>query len=137
MDHNGEMMTDDEWEKQRNRAILAAFQTGRPVLADTDGVLRYANDDREPLPEDVGIAKQPIPRAIALAVRAERASRFAFVGSIVAAVGNAVAAIWQPWLLASAVVFVGSAVVWRYINRYQRADIAAQTCMRSGEESRT
>jgi hypothetical protein len=34
-------MTDDEWDLKRNRAILAAFQIGRPVFADSDGELRY------------------------------------------------------------------------------------------------
>lgn len=56
-------MTDDEWEQQRQRAILAAFQTGRTVFADTDGELRYADGDRAPLTADVGVPKQPIPRA--------------------------------------------------------------------------
>lgn len=50
-------MTDDDWEKRRNRSILAAFQTGRPVFGDTDGVLRYADGDGEPLPDDVGVPK--------------------------------------------------------------------------------
>ena len=115
-------MTDDEWEKQRSRAVLAAFQTGRPVFADTDGELRYADGTREQLPTDVGLAKQPVPRATALAVRAERASHLAFVASVVAAIANAISALlWQPWQLVAVVVFVGSAVVWRRVNRHQRA----------------
>ena len=48
-------MTDDDWEKRRDRSILAAFQTGRPVFSDTDGVLRYADGDCEPLPDGVGV----------------------------------------------------------------------------------
>lgn len=68
-----EAMTDEEWEQRRDRAISAAFQTGRPVFADTDGKLRYADGDREPIAADVGVvedspAKEPpvkesLPRA--------------------------------------------------------------------------
>lgn len=54
-------MTDDEWEEQRKRAILAAFQTGRPVFADTDGEMRYVDGDREPLKPHVGGPAQLIP----------------------------------------------------------------------------
>ena len=114
-------MTDEEWENQRTRAILAAFQTGRPVFADTDGELRYADGTGEQLPTDVGAAKQPNPRATALAVRVVRASHWAFVASIIAAIANTVSAYWHPWQLAVAVVCVGSAVVWRRVNRHQRA----------------
>ena len=115
-------MTDDEWEKQRSRAILAAFQTGRPVFADTDGELRYADGTRDQVCADVGVATQPVPRATALAVRAERASHVAFVTSVVAAIANAVSGLlWNPWQLVWAVVFVGSAVVFRRINQRQRA----------------
>ncbi|HSX23373.1 MAG TPA: hypothetical protein VLE97_11420 [Gaiellaceae bacterium] len=56
-------MTDDEWEEQRRRAVLAAFQTGRPVFADTDGELRYVDGDREPLADDVGMPKTALPSA--------------------------------------------------------------------------
>lgn len=114
-------MTDDEWEKQRSRAVLAAFQTGRPVFADTDGELRYADGARDQVPADVGVAQQPVPRAVALAVRAERASHVAFVTSVVAAIANAVSGfLWHPWQLVCAVVFVGGAVVFRRINQRQR-----------------
>jgi hypothetical protein len=54
---------DDAWEQQRKRAILAAFQTGRPVFADTDGEMRYADGDHEPLAADVGMPKTPLPNA--------------------------------------------------------------------------
>jgi hypothetical protein len=49
-------VTDEEWEKQRARAVAAAFQTGRPVFADTDGALRYADGAREEVPPGVGSA---------------------------------------------------------------------------------
>ena len=58
-------MTDDDWEKRRDRSILAAFQTGRPVFGDTDGVLRYADGDGEPLPDDVGVPRGEVPKATA------------------------------------------------------------------------
>jgi hypothetical protein len=47
-------MTDDEWEAQRQRAMLAAFQTGRPVFADSDGVLRFADGAQETIGDEVG-----------------------------------------------------------------------------------
>lgn len=55
-------MTDDEWEARRKRAILAAFQTGRPVFADSDGEMRFADGDRELLAEGVGMPKTAVPR---------------------------------------------------------------------------
>ena len=113
-------MNDNDWEEQRNRAILAAFQTGRTVFADTDGELRFADGKQEAVPEDVGLARQPIPQAVQLAKRAERASHFAFVMSLVAAFTNGVAAIWNPWQLSLVVVFGGCALVWRKVNRSQR-----------------
>ena len=113
-------MTDDEWEQQRRRTILAAFQTGRPVFADTDGVLRYTDGSREEVPADVGVAKQQVPRATALAVRAERASHHAFGISVFLASANAVSALWYPWQFAFVAAFVGSAVVWRRVNRRWR-----------------
>lgn len=114
-------MTDDEWEKQRVRAVMTTFQTGRPVFADTDGDLRYTDGDRERIPADVGVAKQPVPRATALATRAHRASRWAFVASSVAAVANAIVGLWHPWQLAVAAVCVFSAAVWYRVNQRQRA----------------
>jgi hypothetical protein len=56
-------VTDDEWEKQRQRVILAAFQTGRPVFADSDGEMRYADGGHEPLDAGIGIPKTPLPDA--------------------------------------------------------------------------
>ena len=103
-------MTNEEWAKQRMRAIMAAFQTGRPVVADTDGELRHADGVRESLPADVAVARQPVPRAMALATRVHRASRWAFVAAIVAAVANGIAGLWHPWQLAVAAAFVGYAV---------------------------
>ena len=116
-------MTDEEWEKRRTRAVLTAFQTGRPVFADTDGVLRYTDGAKETVPADAaGVGKPPVSRATALAVRAERASHVAFVTSVVAAIANAVSGLlWNPWQLVWAVVFVGSTVVFRRINQRQRA----------------
>jgi hypothetical protein len=116
-------VNDDAWDKQRSRAILAAFETGRPVFADTDGDLRYVDGTGERVPEDVGIAAQPFPRATALAIRAERASHWAFVTSIIAAIANTVTAYWHPWQIGVAVVCVGSAVVWCRVNRHQRAGL--------------
>ena len=114
-------MTNEEWEKQRVRAIMAAFQTGRPVFADTDGDLRHTDGAREQIPADVGVAKAPIPRATALATRAHRASRWAFVASSVAAVANAIVGLWHPWQLAVAAVCGFSAAVWYRVGRRQLA----------------
>lgn len=55
-------MTNDEWKKRRERAILAAFQTGRPVFADSDGEMHYADGDHERLAADVGVAKTAVPQ---------------------------------------------------------------------------
>ena len=118
-------MTDDAWEKQRQRAVLAAFQTGRPVFADTDGELRFVDGAKELVPADVGVPKAPVPRATVLAVRAERASHWAFVSTVIVAVANGIAAIWHPWHLALVVVFVGCAVVWRRVNQQQGAQLRA------------
>jgi hypothetical protein len=62
-------VTDDEWERQRQRSILAAFQTGRPVFGDSDGVLRYDDGDREPLADDVGVPKAALPAVTAVATK--------------------------------------------------------------------
>jgi hypothetical protein len=73
----GNAMTDDEkaqrtpdavnddlaWEKIRSRTILAAFQTGRPVFANTGGELRYADGDCEPIADEIGLPKGVIPEA--------------------------------------------------------------------------
>lgn len=56
-------MTDDEWELKKNRAILAAFQTGRPVFADNEGEMRFADGDQEPLADDIGMPKTALPSA--------------------------------------------------------------------------
>ncbi len=61
-----------DWEQQRDRAIAAAFQTGRPVFADSDGEMRYADGDREQLADDVGFTKGCLPEAM---VRVSRISR--------------------------------------------------------------
>ena len=50
-------MTDEEWDRRRDRAISAVFQTGRSVFADTEGELRYVDGDREPLADDVGVPR--------------------------------------------------------------------------------
>lgn len=57
-------MTDDEWEQQRSRAVLAAFQTGRAVCADSEGELRYADGDHARIVDDVGVPKTPIPEVL-------------------------------------------------------------------------
>lgn len=120
-------MTDDEWSRQRDRAIMAAFQTGRPVFADNAGELRYVDGSSEQVPGEIGQAAgrvvrktEALPRATALAVRAQRASRWAFIISVVAATANAVAAVWNPWQIVAVVGFAGSAVVWHRVNRFQR-----------------
>jgi hypothetical protein len=53
------LMTDEEWEQRRDRAIAAAFQTGRAVFADSEGQLRYADGDCELIAADVGVIENP------------------------------------------------------------------------------
>lgn len=113
-------MTDDEWEKQRSRAVMAAFQTGRPVFADSDGVLRFTDGAQEQVSEDVGVSKSPVPR-VTIYTRAIRASRVACIASIVVGIANGVAGIWHPWQFALVPVFAFSAIVWHRVNRGQRA----------------
>jgi len=115
-------VTDDAWDKQRSRAIMAAFQTGRPVFADTDGEMRYVDGDREKLSEDVGVPKAPLPQATSrIYTKAMRASRAVFVGSIVAAGINLVAGLWHPWHYAAAGAMLCSALIWRRVHQGQRA----------------
>jgi hypothetical protein len=115
-------VTDEEWEKQRARAILAAFQTGRPVFADSEGEMRYVDGNGERLPDEVGVPQAPIPKAtMEVARRAARASYLTYIASVVAAIGNAYAGLWHPWQFAIAVVFVFNAFLWRRINQRQRA----------------
>lgn len=115
-------MTDEEWEKQRKRAILAAFQTGRPVFADSEGEMRYVDGNGERLPDEVGVTKAPIPKATAaVARRAARASYLTYIASVVAAIGNAYAGLWHPWQFVAAGAFVVSAFLWRRVNQRQRA----------------
>jgi hypothetical protein len=59
----GEAVTDDVWEQRRKRAIMVAFQTGRPVFGDSEGALHYADGDREPIADDAGMAARPLPAA--------------------------------------------------------------------------
>lgn len=143
-------MTDEEWEKQRSRAIMTAFQTGRPVFADTDGELRYTDGDRAQIPADIGqatgralrraqsagtpSARHPVPRATALAARAHRASRRAFVASSVAAVANGIAGLWHPWQLAVAAGCVFCAVVWYRVGRRQLATLGCASAPDHGAE---
>lgn len=70
-------MTDDEWEQQRTRAILAAFQTGRAVCADSEGELRYADGDHARLADDVG---RPTPPPEAKSSWWKRAKRWIGAG---------------------------------------------------------
>lgn len=56
-------MTDDEWDVLRQHAISAAFQTGRPVFADSDGELRYADGAQEAIGDESGVPRAPLPRA--------------------------------------------------------------------------
>jgi hypothetical protein len=115
-------VTDEEWEKQRTRAVMAAFQTGRPVFADTEGELRYTDGSHERVPANVGTeASVSVARGTGGLPRAARASRRAYVASIVAAIGNAIGALWHPWQIAVAATFVASALIWRHVHRGQRA----------------
>lgn len=43
-------MTDDEWRALRQHVIRTAFQTGRPVFADSDGALHFADGLQEKVP---------------------------------------------------------------------------------------
>jgi len=56
-------MDDDEWEQQRNRSIMAAIRTGRPVFGDTNGVLRFADGDQEDVPDEAQVTRAPMPKA--------------------------------------------------------------------------
>jgi hypothetical protein len=120
-------VTDDEWDKQRSRAVMAAFQTGRPVFADTDGEVRYVDGDREKLPEDVGVPKAPVSRAAVELRRASRASLWAARTSIIAAIGNAIVGYWRPWEFAVAGVCVISTVLWMRVHRGQRSLLGARS----------
>lgn len=112
-------MTDDEWDKQRSRAIMAAFHTGRPVFADTDGELRFVDGGGEKLSDEVGVPKSPVPSACVQMRRAARASLWAARMSIVAAVTNAVLGYWRPWYFAAAIGCVVSAAIWFRVRRGQ------------------
>lgn len=115
-------MTDEEWEKQRKRAILAAFKTGRPVFADTDGELRYVDGKGEPLADAAGVVQTPIPQTTAATyARALRTSRAACVASAVTAIANGVIGLWRPWYFVFAAVMVGSTIIWSRVHRSQRA----------------
>lgn len=56
-------MNDEEWERQRQRSIMAAFQTGRPTFADSDGVLKFADGNEEPVSDDIGWSGAGVPVA--------------------------------------------------------------------------
>lgn len=56
-------MSYSDWEKYRSRAIMTAMQTGRPVFADSDGVMRFADGDKEPVGDDVGWTGAGVPAA--------------------------------------------------------------------------
>lgn len=56
-------MNDEEWERQRQRSIMAAFQTGRPTFADSDGVLKFADGSEEPVGDDIGWSGAGVPPA--------------------------------------------------------------------------
>ena len=111
-------MTDDEWELKRNRAILAAFQTGRPVFADSDGEMRYIDGDGESLPE-AGVPMEKLPRASLALRRAARASYWAAVTAAVASFGNAILGIWRSWHLVAAIVLALTSVLWFRVRRRQ------------------
>jgi hypothetical protein len=62
-------MTDDQWQKQRARAIWTAFETGRPVFADSDGELRYVDGDREAVTASPGAVPPAIPQVCEVPVK--------------------------------------------------------------------
>ena len=113
-------MNNDEWEKQRQLAISAAFQTGRPIFADSDGKMHFADGDREAVPATLGdeVVRHP---QLSIYTKAMRASRAAFVASIVAAGINVVAGFWHPWCFAVAPVWLLSSLGWHRFHRRQRA----------------
>ena len=107
-------MTDDEGD----RAPLAAnggdsHAAGRARQRLKLAAIGYANARSAP--------KTDVPQTTALAIRAHRTSRWAFITSSVAAVANTISGLWHPWQLAVAVVCAGSAVVWYRVHRDQRA----------------
>jgi len=113
-------VTDDEWELKRNRAILAAFQSGRPVFADSDGQRRYVDGEGEALPADeAAIPMEKLPRATLALRKAARASYWAAVTAAVAAAGNAVLGIWRSWHLIAAIVLALTSVLWFHVRRKQ------------------
>lgn len=113
-------MNDDEWKKKRERAMAVTFQTGRPVFADTDGEMRYADGDREPL-DAYGKSGTLAPESRLPYTRAMHATRAAFVSSIGASALNVIAGIWHPWCFVSAAMMLSSALIWRHVHRGQRA----------------
>lgn len=112
-------MTDDEWELKRNHAILAAFQSGRPVFADSEGELRYVDGAGEAVPDEVGVSTHGMPRAKLAFRRAARASYWAAATSGVAAIGNAVLGFWRSWHFVAAIVLALTTVLWLHIRRRQ------------------
>jgi len=112
-------MTDDEWELKRNRAVLAAFQSGRPVFADSEGQFRYIDGEGEPLAN--GVPMEKLPRAKLALRKAARASYWAAVTAIVAAIGNGILGFWRPWNFVAAVVLLISAGFWFRVRRRQLA----------------
>ena len=119
-------MTEDEWEKRRDRAIMAAFQTGRPVFADSEGTLRYTDGAKEEVPLDVGTdVSVAVDHGTGALPRAARWSRRAYVFSLVAAVANGISVVWHPWQIAAVAVCLGSAILWRRVHRGQRTLLGA------------
>ena len=121
-------MNDDEWKARRDRAILAAFQTGRPVFADTDGELRYDDGDRELLDAEVGVPRAPVPKAVVQLARAARASHQAAIASDIAVIVNVLAGVWfgSTLFYAAAGVASISAVIWYRLRRHQLAMLKAR-----------
>jgi hypothetical protein len=111
-------VSDAEWELKKNRAVLTAFQTGRPVFADSEGELRFVDGDGEPVPDDLG---EPVvvPRAQAALRKAARASHWAAVTAGFAAACNAVLGYWRSWHFIAAILLAGTALFWLYVRRSQ------------------
>lgn len=116
--------TDDELEQQRRRAVLAAFQTGRPVFADSEGELHYADGDQEPVAADLGVSKQPVLQATSVGAtgratdRIARAAHRAFVAQAAAALVSAGCGFfYHPLMFVCAAAFGWSAMGFRRFSR--------------------
>jgi hypothetical protein len=114
-------VSDAEWELKKNRAVLTAFQTGRPVFADSEGELRFVDGDGEPVsvPDEAGVPVEKLPRAKVALRKAARASYWAAVTAGFAAACNAGLGYWRSWHFIAAILLAGTALFWLYVRRSQ------------------